>query len=86
MDPDPSFNFNVNPDPSFHFTKDPDPSFRFNVEPDPSFHFNADLDPNTTFNLIRTRIRILLQIKVIRICENLSADPPRLHIKPPRLQ
>jgi hypothetical protein len=75
QDPDPSFHFNAypDPDPSFHFNADPDP--------DPSFHCVADPDPDPTSHF---RIRILLVIKVMRICDHWSTDPPRLHFESPR--
>jgi hypothetical protein len=40
----------------------------FNADPDPAFHINADPDP--IFTLMR--IRILLFIKAMRICDHWS--------------
>jgi hypothetical protein len=55
----------------------------------------ADPDPNSAFHLIRIqirlsnlmliRIRILLLIKVMRICDHWYTDPQGLHLEPPRL-
>ncbi len=47
---------------------------QFNAVPDPAFHF-SDQDP--TFH--RFRIRILILIRVMRICDHWSTDPPGLH-------
>jgi hypothetical protein len=38
------------------------------------------------FTLMGIWIRILLLIKVMRICDHWSKDPPRLHFEPPRLR
>jgi hypothetical protein len=59
-------------------------------------HFNADPDPDTIFSLkwririrfftlMRIQIWILLLIKVMRISDYWSTDPPRLYLEPPRL-
>ncbi len=37
------------------------------------------------FTLMRVRVRILLLIKVIRICDHRCTGPPGLHFEPPRL-
>jgi hypothetical protein len=40
-------------------------------------HFKADLDPDSGFSLyMRIRIRILLLIKVMRICDHWSTSDP----------
>jgi hypothetical protein len=45
-------------------------------------YFSHDADPDPTFTLMRTRIRLL---KVMRICNHWSKDPPRVHCEPPCL-
>jgi hypothetical protein len=50
-------------------------------EPDPSVHHDVDPEALFTFMLIR----ILILIKVTRICDHWSTDPPRLHFEHLRL-
>ncbi len=45
---------------------------------DLAFHFNTVPDSDPAFHLMRIRIRILLLIEMIRICNHWSADPPGL--------
>jgi hypothetical protein len=49
---------------------------------EPPLHFDADQDPDL-FTLIW--IRILLLIKVMRICDQWHTGPPPLHFEPLRL-
>ncbi len=44
-------------------------------------HLNANLDPGSAINTVGIwiRIRILLLIKMMRICDQFSKDPPGLH-------
>jgi hypothetical protein len=51
--------FNADPGPAFNFHEDPDPAVDFYADPDPAF-----------FTSMRIRIRFLLLIKVIRICDH----------------
>jgi hypothetical protein len=46
-------------------------AFHFYADPDPAFHFNA--------------VRILLLIKLMRICDHWPTDPPDLQFEPPRI-
>ncbi len=50
--------------------------FAVNQVADP-YHFDADADPNYLFTMMQ--IRILLLIRVIRICDHPHTDPPQLH-------
>ncbi len=53
-----------------------------NADPDHSFHFNTD--PDQTFsNSVQIRIRILLHIIIMRVCDYGSKDPPFYSSTPP---
>jgi hypothetical protein len=62
-----------------HLNRVADP-LHCNADPDPAYHLNVDLDP-AFFTLMR--IRILLRIKVMTVCDHWSVDPPGLHFEPP---
>jgi hypothetical protein len=64
-----SAHFNVNPD-------DPDPPQLF-------ISMVSRIRIQLLFNLMRTRIRIMLLIKVIVISDHWFIDPPRLYFEPP---
>jgi len=53
-------------------------SVRVSEDSDPAFHFDADSYPQIQlFTSMRTRIRILLLIKVIRICDHWPIYRPK---------
>jgi hypothetical protein len=57
------------------FNVDPEPAFQLNADPDTAFHFSADADADPYPALI----------KVMRICDHWSTDPPGLHFEPLQL-
>jgi hypothetical protein len=57
---------------------DPFRPFHFAADPDEDPTCNSDADPDPTFQWIR----ILLLVKVLRICDNLQTDSPRLNFEP----
>jgi hypothetical protein len=56
--------------------------FGADTEANPSFYFEAEPDPTFTSMQICFRIRNLFPVKVMKICDQWSTDPPRLHFAP----
>ncbi len=69
--------------PLFYLHRISDPH-HINADPDldPSFHFNTD--PDQTFSTsMQIRIRILLHIIIMRVCDYCFKDPPFYSSTPP---